>query len=39
MNKPRGQYIVWIEKEKKGCTVYSTDSFFWYNFFRGGDPF
>ena len=33
--KTKGNYIIWIEKEKDGCTVYSTDSIFWRDFFNG----
>ena len=27
--KPKGEYVVWVEKEEKGATVYSTNSVFW----------
>lgn len=35
--KPKGEYVVWVEKEEKGVTVYSTNSVFWRDFF-GGEP-
>ncbi len=32
----KNQYIIWVEKEGKGnYTVYSTNSVFWRDFFRG----
>ena len=31
---PKGQYIIWIEKEKEGFSVYSTNSVFWRDFFK-----
>lgn len=33
--KPKGQYLIWIEKNEDGTLdVYSTNSIFWRDFFR-----
>lgn len=33
--KPKGEYIIWVEKEGRGnYTVYSTNSVFWRDFFK-----
>lgn len=33
----KGKYVVWVEDNENGTsTVYSTDSIFWYKFYRGG---
>jgi len=33
--QPKGQYIIWVEKEDNGkFSVYSTNSIFWRDFFK-----
>ena len=32
--KPKGEFVVWVEKEDHGYSIYSTDSVFWRNFYR-----
>ena len=35
--RPKGQYIILVEKnEDRSIDVYSTDSIFWRDFYKGG---